>query len=187
MTRRSTHDIKPLPPMELLRSIFHYKRNGQLFWKRRTVGFASNRACSIWNSRFVGMRAGYRMQTGYRLITVNNVRYLEHRIIYHLLRGPLSSKDYVDHLDYNAANNKISNLRKCSHAQNLMNQPGRSRKGLPKHVTWSNLEQKYKVKIRSHGAIYNLGTFAILDHAIKAAERGAAELHGAFRFKEARK
>ncbi len=183
-----THSMKPLPAPAYLAEYLDY-RNGQLFWKKRpdSLQLLSTRLRNSWDGRFLGKRAGSPMRHGYRLITVDGSRYLEHRIIFQMLRGPFDGGQYVDHINHDHTDNRIENLRLCSHAENLMNQPGRPSKygALPKHVHWNENEQKYKVVLRANGKAHHIGTFSTLDEASTAAKDARARLHGEFKNDEA--
>lgn len=180
MSEYHPHRMKPLPSVEYLKERLVY-RDGMLFWQKRPRGdFRTQRACSVWNARYGGKRAGCPMTNGYRLICLNEAKFLEHRVIFHMVKEPLTQFDYVDHRDTDHTNNHDDNLRKCTHAQNLKNQPARQN-ALPKHVCWSKRERKYKVGIRSDGVHHFIGTFADLGDAARAAEEASKRLHGEFR------
>ena len=59
---------------------------------------------------------------GYYQISINNKRYLLHRIIAHaFLDFDLQSEMQIDHIDRNIHNNAISNLRQVTNHQNQFN------------------------------------------------------------------
>lgn len=188
--KRASHDMKPLPPIEYLRECLEY-RDGKLVWLERPEHhpFKDARMRNVWNGTYAGKQAGSEMANGYRLISLDNAKFLEHRIIYHMMRGPLDPSKFIDHIDYDHTNNRIENLRPCSHAENLMNQPGRlSKYGvLPKHVRWSKNERKFKVCMRANGSVHHIGTFETIDAAEAAAAKARQRLHGEFQNCEAGK
>lgn len=169
----------PMPDRGRLAEMLDY-RDGALFWRERPRShFTSDRNHAVWNGTWAGKRAGQMTANEYRLISIDKVRYLEHRLVYHLLRGPLQDALEIDHIDGNSLNNSIENLRTCSHAENNHNQKSR-RPGLPKNVFWSKNEQKYKVQVRCNRKVHFVGTFADLQSATAAAAAARAELHGEF-------
>lgn len=172
---------RPLPNADYLVSILTYE-DGALFWKTRPVGMFKNaRLAAIWNSRWAGTRAGSPMKNGYRMVSVNDTKLLEHRLIHHMVNGPVNFSDEVDHIDHDHTNNHAANLRLCTHAQNLMNQPGRTRcRALPKHVHWSAREGKFKVALRANGRRLSIGTFETLEEAASAANAARKTHHGIF-------
>ena len=177
----STRIHKPMPERRELERLLTF-RDGRLYWRRRDRrDFSSDRAMNIWNSRYAGSVAGGAMSNGYRLISIGNSKYLEHRIIFHMIVRDLLPAECVDHIDLDQTNNSPTNLRACTHAQNLMNQPGRRPHGsLPKHVSWSKRERKFKVGFRANGKQHHIGTFATVAEADEAARAARAALHGEF-------
>lgn len=121
------------------------------------------------------------MTNGYRMVAILDTKFLESRLIFHMMIRPLVGRETVDHRDQDHSNNRHNNLRACSHARNLLNQPGRrSPDGLPKHVHWSKRERKYKVSMRADGARHFIGTFSELADAAAAAADARSRLHGEF-------
>lgn len=173
---------KPLPAPEFLRECFAYHERGFLFWRRRPrQHFATARQWAAWNAQWSGFRAGSPTKNGYRSVILDQERYLEHRLIFHMMVQPLTVNQEVDHENTKRSNNRWQNLRASTHAQNAANQPGRrANGGLPKHVYWSKLEQKYKVRLRAGGNVHCIGTYADLGEATAAAEAARDRLHGAF-------
>lgn len=170
-----------LPSPEWLRDRLEY-RDGGLFWKRRPLeDFASRRTHKGWNTSFAGKRAGSPMSNGYRMVAILGTKFLEHRIIFHMEVRAIQPGETVDHEDQDHTRNDPGNVRACTHAQNLMNQPGR-RPGssLPKHVYWSALEKRYKVQMRANGKVHFIGTFTDLTEASFAASEARSRLHGEF-------
>lgn len=181
MTSRAAR--RPLPSRHYLAECFTYCA-GALLWKKRPRHhFATPRAMKSFNAARAGSRAGAPMRNGYRVVSIGGVKFLEHRVIFHMLVG-LHDAMTVDHIDLDFSNNRITNLRCCSHAENLMNLPRRDRIAgrdhLPKHVYWSKREKKYKVGLRARGRRVHVGTFATLEQASAAAARARKELHGEF-------
>lgn len=183
--KRSTRNPKPLPDASYLRECLEYRADGTLHWLWRSeLHFKSKRSYATWNATYAGKRAGSPMKNGYRLISLDEVKFLEHRIIYAIEHGTIPNGCSIDHIDHNHRNNCIENLRACSHAENLWNQPprGRTHNGivLPTHVVWNKLEKKYKVEVRVKNRRVFVGTFALLDDAARAATEAAAKLRGEF-------
>ena len=172
--------MRKLPSPAWLRRRLEY-RNGQLFWKRRPRGdFVDERSFKVWNSQNPGERAGSQMSNGYRIVGMLDSKFLEHRLIFQMELRALGEGETVDHEDQNHRRNETANFRGCTHAKNLMNQPGRRPGGLPKHVYWSELEKKYKVGMRADGNKHHIGTFKKLEEAAAAAMEARIRLHGEF-------
>lgn len=124
----------PLPSYEELHSLFEYNEcNGTLHWKYRDDVRKS------WNTKFVGKECGTTVR-GRVTLRINTKPYLAHRIIWKMLKGddPL----YIDHIDGNPSNNRLSNLRSVTLEQNQKNRrPTKNNKGVfglhrSKHSSW---------------------------------------------------
>jgi len=89
--------------------IFEYK-DGELFWKVRT----SNRVN-------VGDVAGSHDPLGYVRVNYKNIMYQAHRIIWEMHNDDIDDGLQIDHIDLNPSNNRIENLRTCTHQQNNWN------------------------------------------------------------------
>jgi len=87
----------------------------------------------------------------------------------------------VDHIDHNGLNNRKSNLRLCTNAQNCYNQRANAN-GTSKYkgVSWYKCSRKWSARVRCDGKFYNLGDY---EDEIKAAvvyDKMAKELFGEF-------
>lgn len=77
---------------------------------------------------------------------------------------------YIDHIDGNPLNNKISNLRKCSNADNLKNRvkiPSNNTSGII-GVRFRKDRNKWYSEIQADGETIRLGSYANKEDAIKA-------------------
>jgi hypothetical protein len=99
------------------------------------------------------------------------VIYLVHEIL------PMRHGFVVDHANGNVWDNRRSNLRYATRAQNAQNRgpnPGRRFKGVRPYG------QGFTAKIGAHGSLYCVGWFASEIEAALAYDRAALELHGEF-------
>nr|DAU64096.1 MAG TPA: endonuclease [Caudoviricetes sp.] len=98
---------------ERANELFRYDPiSGKLFWKKTTT-----------NRVKVGGEAGsFCKSTGYINIKVGNEWYTLHRIAILLATGIYDKTVQVDHVDHDRGNNRLSNLRVVSHAENMRNQ-----------------------------------------------------------------
>lgn len=94
---------------ELLR---YEPSSGKLFWKKTTT-----------NRVKVGDEAGsFCASTGYINVVIDGQGYTLHRIAILLTTGVYDKMVQVDHVDHDRGNNRLSNLRVVSHAENMRNQ-----------------------------------------------------------------
>lgn len=81
----------------------------------------------------------------------------------------------VDHINHNTLDNRKSNLRICTHQENLMNQNlNKNNKSGNKGVCYSKSINKYVATIGFKGKTINLGSYSTIDEAISV--RKEAEL-----------
>ena len=109
----------------------------------------------------------------------NGKTVLLHRLILglHGQRSP-----FVDHCDRDGMNNLRSNLRPCSHQQNLRNQ-FRSPAGKAsrfKGLYWAKKSRKWAARICVDGKRIALGLFSNEERAAMAYNRAASSLFGEF-------
>ena len=159
-----------------VREVLDYNaETGVLTWKVNRQGFAKP-----------GREAGYvspQRNTSYRLVKIDGVLYLAHRVCFLHFYGAWPSGE-IDHQDQNGLNNRISNLRAVTRAGNAQNQPKHSRnKSGVTGVSWNRACRKWRAAIRVCGVQDYLGQFDTLAeaaHARKRAERryGFSENHG---------
>jgi len=101
-----------------------------------------------------------------------------HREIMHAPKGVL-----VDHINHNGLDNRKSNLRLCTHAQNCYNQQACAT-GTSKYkgVSWHKSNSKWSARIRCDRKFYNLGEFDNQMEAAMAYDDKAVELFGEFAY-----
>lgn len=88
----------------------------------------------------------------------------------------------VDHRDHNGLNCRQSNLRTCTHTQNMQNRRGahRTSKSGVRGVYWHKSAGKWVAEVRANRKKTVVGHFGTLDEAKTAVERARLALHGEF-------
>jgi hypothetical protein len=158
--------------MDSLRSralqLFEYRKDGKLLW----------RAYRSSNAR-KGDVAGYMKSHGYMYVSVDDKRYLVHRIIFLMHHGFLPEN--VDHINTVRDDNRIENLRAASMSQNAHNaklSAGNS-SGF-KGVSWCKKKQKWRANICTKYRQTHIGYFDTAELASDAYANAALAQHGEF-------
>ena len=154
-----------MPTQQQLHEMFEY-RDGALYWK----------VC-LNNRVAVGSRAGTPHNVGYRSVRIGGKAYLEHRLIYLMLTGELPRT--IDHINGIPDDNRIENLRSCTHSQNLYNARGWGMSGV-KGVTWHKRAKRWQAQLVIDGKQRYLGSFTELEDAVAAVNVARTQHHGEF-------
>lgn len=136
-----------------------YERVSQHTWSNNGKGYIMTGVYNKDSGRVIGLRL-------HRLIM--NVSY---------------SKTFVDHINHNPLDNRKSNLRVCSRAENNRNQSVNvnNTSGF-KGVHWHNVTNKWVARIRINGKLKHLGYFTNKLEAAKAYNKAASFYFGEFAY-----
>jgi len=152
---------------ELLRHLFEY-RDGALYWKNP----------SKHNSYLVGKKAGaVNGPKGYRQVRIKGRIYMEHRVIYLMMKGVLPT--VIDHINGDPSDNRIENLRACTPLQNRLNAKGWGGSGV-KGVTRVKRNSTWQAQLVICGKQRYLGTFKTLQEAADVVKQAREKHHGEF-------
>ena len=95
---------------------------------------------------------------GYLQVMIDGKMYIVHRVMFLLHHG--SMPEHIDHIDCNAMNNHISNLREATASQNASNKPMRTdNKSGYKGVSWKASSGKWVSQIAVGRKKLHLGLF----------------------------
>ncbi|MGL6141784.1 MAG: HNH endonuclease signature motif containing protein [Enterobacterales bacterium] len=126
-----------------------------------------------------GAPAGSITNRGYAVVSVNNRRFLVHRVIWEMFYGEIPEGLEVDHINHNRIDNRIENLRLVSRLDNLRNQSRyRNNTSGMTGVCYDKVYSKWRAHITIDGKTIALGKFASFDAAAEA--RKAAEVEFGF-------
>jgi len=152
---------------ERLRELLSYDKDTGLFtWKVRRNGFVGS-----------GSTAGTVGTGGYIHIRIDNSPYMAHRLewFYETNSWP---KSKIDHINGLTSDNRISNLRECSHSENMQNTKTykNNTTGL-KGVYHCKRSGKFTSIITVDGVQNYLGAFESKELAHAAYTEAKAKLH----------
>lgn len=108
-------------------------KNGDLYWR-----------VTVSSKATAGSRAGTLRRDGYETVTLNNKKYLKHRVIFYMHYGYWPC--IVDHIDRDKSNNNIENLREVTAYESACNRSTYSGdfEGIHKH------HNKYQLIYKGH-------------------------------------
>ena len=163
-----------LPSPDDLRNVLEYDPlTGELKWRPRP----SNK--SGWDAKHAD-RSAFKSKnsSGYWCGSVLGVRCMAHRVAWAIAHGEWP-RGQIDHINGNRQDNRISNLRVVTAAENQKNQriPKSNTSGVA-GVCWDKSRGKWRAKITVNRKNIALGCFPSFDDAVFA--RRAAEVRFGF-------
>lgn len=148
---------------------------GEFIWRRCL------HATKEWNDTHEGMPAGDINEDGYLTIQINNRVYLAHRMAFVIMTGRQPTGKIVDHIDRVRTNNKWSNLRLATIAQNSANQSIRvDNQTGHKGVSFKKQTGRWLARITTEGKTNHLGYFDTKEEAASAYMAASLDIHGEF-------
>lgn len=110
------------PSQDYLKSIFTYcKETGILTRKTRPrEHFSCDRTFNIYNLKFAGTAVSTKNELGYVIAIIDKKQYRAHRVAWIMEFGDVDGY-VIDHINGVTDDNRLDNLRLCSHSQNLRN------------------------------------------------------------------
>lgn len=165
--RQNDSKSNPRPTYERVRELLSYDPATGAFTRLQRIG-----RCHP------GPVVGGRTSHGYINITIDGRRNYAHRLAYLLMTGNWPDR-HMDHIDGNGANNKWSNLRPATQAQNLANRgPARRNrsgfKGIYAHYG------KWIASVSFEGKVYRSKSCATKEEAAQLYREMALRVHGEF-------
>ncbi|HDL7349031.1 TPA: HNH endonuclease [Yersinia enterocolitica] len=169
---------RDLPDCAHLHECLSYNpHTGKLTWKFRPDNhFAFIFSARTWNKRFAGKEINT-ISKGYVAFGLKGESVLAHRAIWKMTYGtdPLN----IDHIDGNKTNNKLSNLREATNAENMKNMRiFRNNKSGCMGVYWHKAHKKWTAAISVDNKLIHL---CITDDYFEAiCRRKSAEINYGF-------
>jgi len=160
------------PTQGTIKRFLDYDMNTGIFvWKNRKESeFKKNQKCNsykTWNTRFAGKEAGM-INRNYRIIVINATIYQAHKLAYIYVYGDAPNDD-IDHINRDASDNRIVNLRNVTRSQNMQNN------GVQKNntsgirgVSFDNRLKQWHAYIKLNRKRIHLGIFKGFADAVQA-------------------
>jgi hypothetical protein len=132
--------------------------------------------------RQIGKRAGSLKKNGYRSIHLTPYSWSEHRLAWLYVHGEWP-RGFIDHINHEPGDNRISNLRVATVSQNVAHTrvPPKNKHGL--RGIWFDPSMKstpWCATIRMNGKANFLGMYATAEEAAAAYKAAAERVHGEF-------
>ncbi len=161
----------PLPSAEFLREILEYNQeSGTIVWR------------SAFSRRVpAGHAAGTINSNGYRIIRINDKGYTAHRLAWKIVTGDDPEND-IDHINGIRSDNRWSNLRPATPAQNIANRARlrTNRTGFKGVSVIKQSPNRWASSIRLNGVPHYLGIFKSPQLAHEAYMKAAREFYGEY-------
>lgn len=172
---------KELSQCELKRILRYDCESGHFFWLERTLSeFKSASRGKAWNTKYAGTVAGTDKGDGYITISIHKKLYAAHRLAWLYTHRQLPP-EFIDHVNRIRNDNRLSNLRLASHAENRRNRgAGKNSCSGIKGVFWDYRTDKWIARGNADHKIYWLGRHENIADAILARIRFEQEHHGEF-------
>jgi len=154
------------------RTAFNYV-DGVLLWKPRNKN-------KNWDTRWIGKPAGRTKSDGRMDISYGNKRIKYHRAVWNWWLGHIPEGMEIDHINGNPSDNRIENLRMCSHQDNMLNRKiQNNNKCGHKNIYFRKDRNVWVVDLRNKGKRF-VQDCKTLEEAKELAYNARMKLHGQF-------
>jgi hypothetical protein len=154
-----------LPELDyLLSQLWYDDSNGEFRW------IVPKRGIKPWSV------AGYINDQGYKIICLDKTKYRVHRLVW-LCETGHAPKGEIDHINGDRTDNRFSNLRDVTRAENKRNvgKPVNNTTGY-QNIMWYEPLKKWHVQISKNSKKNHIGYFLTLNEAIEARNRALSML-----------
>lgn len=146
---------------------------------RRALSYDPKTGEFVWlvrpsNGTMPGTRAGSKNRNRYSTISFLGQAYLAHRLAWLHFYGRWPA-EYIDHIDGDPSNNRIENLRECSHQENHRNVERRGYSELQRDTP-----NRFQAYISIGGKIRYLGVYPTAEEARAVYLAAKNKHHGEF-------
>ena len=164
---------------EIVRELLDYNPDtGDLFWKERPLKyFKSERSARRWNTTYAGKKAfitkdkedsSKHVRISRKVGSIFDKSYYAHRIIWLHYYG-CWPKDQIDHINHDATDNRIINLRDVTASENQRNRTlQKNNKVGHNGIYYDNERKQYRAQIYNGKNSKHIGRYDTLEEAIEA-------------------
>ena len=154
---------------EKLKELFVYEADTGLFIRRKAVGrHGRHKALTV---------AGTRQNHGYIVLNIDGRRYMAHRLAWLYHYGQWPNND-IDHINEVKNDNRISNLREATRAQNMQNvRRHKHNTNRYKGVSWMPARRKWRAYIFVNYKQQHIGLYNSPEEARDARANAEERLH----------
>jgi len=175
--------MSKLPSQGYLLQCFTYDpETGLLTWRpdRPEHHFSRPNILGLYRARYAGWVVKAKTKAGYVVASIDGRKNYAHRIIWKMMTG--EEPETIDHIDMDPANNRWSNLRAATTAEQHANKRAAHRvyHGLPKGVTFAARRAHTKKPYVAFFRGRCLGYFATPEEAHRAWAEVAQPIQGPF-------
>jgi len=118
--------------------------------------------------------------TVYQNITINGKSYPAHKLAWLYMTGEYPDC-FIDHINRDSTDNRFSNLRKASYAENNRNKSmSRNNTSGYKGVNWHKGSNKWRAEIKVNNKAITIGYFKNIEDANIAYTEAVKQYHGQF-------
>jgi len=152
---------------EAKKRLSYCKEDGKFRWLSTTQWTKKGRVAGGVNGR------------GYRLIQIDGVSLLAHRLAWYFVHGVVP--EMIDHINGNVDDNRLANLRQTNHHRNGYNRKvGANNTSGVIGVRWCGNRGKWKSSISYDGRAHHLGSFDEMADAVRARRDAEKQHHGEY-------
>ena len=167
---------------EYLHKCFSYDSNtGRLTWRERPrEHFKGGAGWHNFNNQFANKIAGVQKNDGRYEIKLDGKSFKAARIVW-AMQTNTAIFGAIDHIDGNPANDRLSNLRVVSAAQNARNRSNLSNNSSGiRGVTWHVPSSKWWARVTFNNKTISLGLYSSISDAAKIVIETKQKLYGSF-------